>query len=280
MTAPHSRGGRVQYRGGMGLLDGKRGLVFGVANKRSIAWAISSAMAGAGAELAFTYQGERIEEGVRELAATVGSPLVVPCDVTRDEDLDAVFAAVEKQWGGLDILVHSVAFAPSQTFERPFVETERADFQTALDISAYSLLAMSRRAAPLMQRSGGGAIVTLTFNASQRVYPNYNVMAVAKAALETEVRYLAAELGPRNVRVNSISAGPIRSLAARSIKGFTNMEDYTERNSPLRRNVTAEDVGGAALYLCSDLAKNVTGQNLLVDSGFSIVAIPLGDATA
>lgn len=254
-------------------MEGKTGLVFGVANRRSIAWAIAQALANQGARLAFTYQGERLEPNVRELAASVDSPLVLPCDVSRDEDLDTVFARVDEAWGGLDVLVHSVAYAPAQTFERPFVETERADFHTALDISAFSLVAMARRAAPLMERRGGGAIVTLTFNASQRVYPNYNVMAVAKAALEAEVRYLAFELGPRNIRVNAISAGPVRTLAARSITNFTRMEEYTETHAPLRRNIAAEDVGNAALYLCSPLGQNVTGQLLLVDAGFSILGI-------
>ena len=264
----------------MGLLENRRGLVFGVANRRSIAWAIAQALAREGAELAFTFQGERIEQGVRELAASVNTPpeLVLPCDVSRDADLDAVFEAVGAAWGGLDILVHSVAYAPPRTFERPFFDTERAEFQTALDVSAYSLIAMARRAAPLMDARGGGAMVTLTFNASQRAYPNYNIMAVAKAALETSVRYLAMELGPRNIRVNAISAGPVRTLAARSITGFTLMEAHTERNAPLRRNISAEDVGNAALYLCSPLAGNVTGQLLLVDAGYSILGMPVADA--
>jgi enoyl-[acyl-carrier protein] reductase I len=261
----------------MPLLEGRRALVFGVANRRSIAWAIAQALAREGAELAFTFQGERIEQGVRDLAATVNSPLVVPADVTRDADLDTVFEAVDKTWGGLDILVHSVAFAPPATFEHPFAETSRADFLTALDISAFSLISMTRRAAPLMDKAGGGAVVTMTFNASQRTYPNYNIMAVAKAALEAEVRYLAYELGPRNIRVNAISAGPVRTLAARSITGFTVMEDHTERNAPLRRNISAEDVGNAALYLTSSLAQNVTGQILLVDAGYSILGMSLPD---
>jgi enoyl-[acyl-carrier protein] reductase I len=259
----------------MPLLEGRRGLIFGVANRRSIAWAIAQALAREGAALAFTYQGERIEQGVRDLAATVNSPLVLPCDVTQDADLDNVFAAIDETWGGLDILVHSVAFAPPQTFEQPFADTRRADFLTALDISAYSLIAMASRAAPLMARGGGGAILTMTFNASQRTYPNYNIMAVAKAALEAEVRYLAYELGPRNVRVNAISAGPVRTLAARSITGFTVMEDHTERNAPLRRNISADDVGNAALYLCGPLASNVTGHILMVDAGYSILGMSL-----
>ncbi len=257
----------------MPLLEGRRGLVFGVANRRSIAWAIAQALAREGAELAFTFQGERLEQGVRDLAASVDSPLVVPADVTSDEDLDRVFGAVDEQWGALDILIHSVAFAPPATFEQPFAGTRRADFLTAMDISAYSLIAMANRAAPLMERSGGGAMLTMTFNASQRTYPNYNIMAVAKAALETSVRYLAYEMGPRNIRVNAISAGPVRTLAARSITGFTVMEEHTERNAPLRRNISAEDVGNAALYLCSPLAANVTGQILLVDAGYSILGM-------
>jgi enoyl-[acyl-carrier protein] reductase I len=259
----------------MPLLEGRHGLVFGVANRRSIAWAIAQALAREGAELAFTFQGERIEQGVRDLAATVNSPLVLPCDVTKDADLDSVFDAVDKTWGGLDILVHSVAFAPPQTFEQPFADTRRSDFLTALDISAYSLIAMTRRAAALMEKGGGGAVITMTFNASQRTYPNYNIMAVAKAALEAEVRYLAYELGPKNVRVNAISAGPVRTLAARSITGFTVMEDHTERNAPLRRNISADDVGNAALYLCSPLASNVTGHILMVDAGYSILGMSI-----
>lgn len=263
------------------LLEGRRGLIFGVANRRSIAWAIAQALAHEGAELAFTFQGERIEQGVRDLAATVKSPLVLPADVTRTEDLQNVFKEVEDTWGGLDILVHSVAYAPPQTFERPFAETKREDFLTALDISAYSLIAMANLAAPLMNNSGGGAILTMTFNASQRTYPNYNIMAVAKAALETEVRYLAYELGPHNIRVNAISAGPVRTLAARSITGFTVMEEHTEHNAPLRRNISAEDVGNAALYLCSPLAANVTGHILMVDAGYSTLGmtVPVGEGS-
>src|SRR5918911_177663 len=213
---------KTHYPGTVPLLEGRRGLIFGVANRRSIAWAIAQALASEGAELAFTFQGERIEQGVRDLAASVNSPLVV--------------------------LVHSVAYAPAQTFEQPFAATSRADFLAAMDISAYSLIGMAQRAAPLMDRAGGGAIVTMTFNASQRTYPNYNIMAVAKAALEAEVRYLAFELGPRNIRVNAISAGPVRTLAARSITGFTTMESIMEQRAPLRRNIDAAEVGQAALF--------------------------------
>lgn len=255
----------------MPLLEGRRGLVFGVANRRSIAWAIAQALAREGAELAFTFQGERLESGVRELASSVGSSLVLPCDVTSDGDLDTVFSELGSRWGQLDVLIHSVAFAPPTTFERPFSETTRDEFAMAMDISAYSLIAMTRRAAALM--ADGGAVLTMTFNASQRTYPNYNIMAVAKGALETSVRYLAYELGPRGIRVNAVSAGPVRTLAARSIHGFTVMEDHTEKNAPLRRNISAEDVGNAALYLCSPLAANVTGQILLVDAGYSILGM-------
>jgi enoyl-[acyl-carrier protein] reductase I len=262
----------------MPLLEGRRGLIFGVANRRSIAWAIAQALAREGADLAFTFQGERLEQGVRELAGSVNNDLVLACDVTRDADLDSVFEAVQSKWGGLDILVHSVAFAPPATFEQPFADTSRDDFLTALDISAYSLISMTRRAAPLMDARGGGSVLTMTFNASQRAYPNYNIMAVAKAALEAEVRYLAMELGPRNIRVNAISAGPVRTLAARSITGFTVMEDHAERNAPLRRNVSADDVGNAALYLCGPLASNVTGHILLVDAGYHVLGMPVADA--
>jgi enoyl-[acyl-carrier protein] reductase I len=261
----------------MPLLEGRKALVFGVANRRSIAWAIAQALAREGAELAFTFQGERIEQGVRDLAATVNSPLVVPCDVTQEADLDSVFEAVGRTWDGLDILVHSVAYAPPQTFERPFADTSRQDFLQALDISAYSLIAMTRRAVPLFEKRQGGAVLTMTFNASQRAYPNYNIMAVAKAALEAEVRYLAMDLGPRNIRVNAISAGPVRTLAARSITGFTVMEEITERNAPLRRNITAEDVGNAALYLCGPLASNVTGHILMVDAGYSVLGMSVAE---
>jgi enoyl-[acyl-carrier protein] reductase I len=259
------------------LLEGRRALVFGVANRRSIAWAIAQSLAREGAQLAFTFQGERLQQGVRDLAATVNSDVVLPADVTQDEDLDRVFESIDATWGGLDILIHSVAFAPPQTFEHPFASTSREDFKTALDISAYSLIALTSRAKPLMEKAGAGAVLTMTFNASQRTYPNYNIMAVAKAALEAEVRYLAYELGPHNIRVNAVSAGPVRTLAARSITGFTVMEDHTERNAPLRRNISAEDVGQAALFLCSPMAANVTGQIVLVDAGYSILGMSLPD---
>ena len=227
----------------MALLEGKTALVFGVANRRSIAWGIAQALAGAGATLAFTYQGERIEAGVRELAASVNSKLVLPCDVTRDDDLDSVFEAVGKEFGGLDILIHAVAFAAREDLEGRFTDTKRANFSMALDISAYSLTAMVQRAEPLMEARGGGSVVTMTYLGGERAVQNYNVMGVAKAALDASVRYLAMDLGEKNIRVNAISAGPIRTLAARSISGFTVMEEHYEKRAPMRRNVDAQRSG-------------------------------------
>ena len=251
-----------------GILDGKQVLVAGVANKRSIAWAIAQALHGAGAQLAFTYQGERLEDGVKKLAETVGSDLVVPCDVADDASIESAFAAVERRWGGLDVMVHSVAYAPADTFEDRFIEVSRDAFATALDISSYSMIAMARRAEPLMRSRGGGAMVTLTYMASERAFPGYNIMAVAKAALECSVRYLAWELGDGGIRVNAISAGPVRTLAAKGIPGFSSMEDVVEQRAPLRANIEAGDVGNAALYLCSPLGAMVTGTTLYVDSGY------------
>ncbi len=252
------------------LLQGKTGLIFGVANKRSIAWAIAQALAGAGARLAFTYQGERIESGVRELAASLGGDgsLVLPCDVTKDDDLDTVFGEVDRQFDGLDILIHSVAFAAKEDLEGRFVETGRSNFLLAMDISAYSLTAMVRRAEPLMVKRRGGSVVTMTYLGGERAVPNYNVMGVAKAALDASVRYLAAELGTANIRVNAISAGPLRTLAARAISGFTVMEEHYEKRAPLRRNVDASEVGQTALFLCSPMATGITGEIVHVDAGY------------
>jgi enoyl-[acyl-carrier protein] reductase I len=250
------------------MLEGKLALVAGVANKRSIAWAIAQVLHGAGAKLAFTYQGERLEKTVRGLAESVGSDVVVPCDVTDDRSLDVAFAGIGEGLGGLDIMVHSIAYAPAATFENRFIETDRGDFATALDVSAYSMIGMARRAEPLMAERGGGAMVTLTYMASERAFPKYNIMAVAKAALECSVRYLAYELGPSNVRVNAISAGPVRTLAAKGIPGFADMEQVIEQRSPLRRNIDASDVGNAALYLCGPLGAMVTGTTIYVDSGY------------
>lgn len=255
------------------MLEGKTALVFGVANRRSIAWAIAQALAGAGARMAFTYQGERIEAGVRELASSVNSDLVLPCDVTKDEDLDAVFQAVDKQFDGLDILVHSVAYAAKEDLEGRFVDTKRSNFLMALDISAYSLTAMVQRAEPLMEKRGGGAVLTMTYLGGERAVGNYNVMGVAKSALDSSLRYLAAELGPKNIRVNAISAGPIRTLAARSIAGFTIMEEHYEKRAPLRRNVDASEVGQTALFLCSPMASGITGEVVFVDAGYQIIGL-------
>jgi enoyl-[acyl-carrier protein] reductase I len=256
------------------LLEGKQGLVLGVANRRSIAWAIAQALAGEGAQLAFTYQGERLKEGVRELVSSLGQePLLLPCDVTRDDELDAVFAAVGEHFGGLDILIHSLAYAAKEDLEGRFVDTRRENFSLALDISSYSLTACVRRAEPLMEGRGGGAVLTMTYLGGERAVPNYNVMGVAKAALDASVRYLAYELGPKRIRVNAISAGPIRTLAARSIAGFTTMETIMEQRAPLRRNIEAGEVGQAAIFLCSPMASGVTGSILFVDAGYHIAGM-------
>jgi enoyl-[acyl-carrier protein] reductase I len=248
---------------------GKRALVLGVANKRSIAWAIAQHLADGGARLAFTYQGERIEQNVRDLAATVDTALVTPCDVRSDEDIARVFSEVADVFdGGLDILVHSVAFAAAEDLEGRFTDTPRDRFWLALDVSAYSLVACVRAAEPLMDKAGGGSIVTMTYLGGERAVPHYNVMGVAKATLDASVKYLAWELGGKNVRVNAVSAGPVRTLAARSIAGFPTMEAIVEERAPLHRHVTAEDVGAAAAFLLADGAKNITGTTLYVDSGY------------
>ena len=252
-----------------GRFDGKRGLVTGVANRRSIAWAIARVLAEGGAQLAFTYQGERIEKNVRELADSVDSPLVTECDVRSDEDVDRVFSEVGEAFGGqLDLLVHSVAFAAAEDLEGRFTNTPRDRFWLALDVSAYSLVACARAAEPLMEAAGGGAILTMTYLGGERAVPHYNVMGVAKAALDSSVQYLAWDLGEKNIRVNAISAGPVRTLAARSIAGFPTMEAIVEERAPLRRPIDADDVGAAAGYLLSDEARNVTATTLYVDAGY------------
>jgi enoyl-[acyl-carrier protein] reductase I len=249
--------------------EGKRGLVLGVANKRSIAWAIASRLAAEGAQLAFTFQGERIEQGVRELAASVDSPLVTECDVRSDEDVARVIAETGETFGGqLDLLVHSVAFAAAEDLEGRFTDTPRERFWMALDVSAYSLVALARAAEPLLEAAGGGAILTMTYLGGERAVPHYNVMGVAKATLDSSVQYLAWDLGGKNIRVNAVSAGPVRTLAARSIAGFPTMEAIVEERAPLRRHIAADDVGAAAAYLLSDDARNVTGTTLYVDSGY------------
>jgi enoyl-[acyl-carrier protein] reductase I len=250
-----------------GAFAGKRGLVLGVANRRSIAWAIAKRLAEGGAELAFTFQGERIEKSVRELAESVSSPLVTACDVRSDQELERVFHEVGEPFdGGLDLLVHSVAFAAAEDLEGRFTDTPRDRFWLALDVSAYSLVACARLAEPLMET--GGSILTMTYLGGERAVPHYNVMGVAKAALDASVRYLAWDLGRKEIRVNAISAGPVRTLAARSIAGFPTMEAIVEERSPLHRHIESDDVGAAAAYLLSDDARNVTGTTLYVDSGY------------
>ena len=253
-------------------LAGKNGIVFGVANKRSIAWAIAQAWHEAGARLAFTYQGERLKENVEELAETFGkdTPLY-SCDVTRDEDIARVFDQVAKDLGSLHVLLHSVAFAPKEALENQFIYTPREAFRIALDVSAYSLVALARAAMPLM--SNGGSIVTLSYYGAVKVVPHYNVMGVAKAALEASVRYLAYDLGPKRIRVNAISAGPVNTLAARGIGGFTQMLKHYGEHAPLKRNIEPQELGSAGLFLASDMSTGTTGQVLYVDSGYEIMGM-------
>ncbi len=251
------------------MFEGKNALILGVANKRSIAWAIAKRLSDGGANLAFTYQGERIEKNVRDLAESVSSPLVTELDVRDDAAIDSVFSQVSDVFGGkLDILVHSVAFAAAEDLEGRFTDTPRERFWMALDVSAYSLVATSRAAEPLMVAAGGGSIVTMTYLGGERAVPHYNVMGVAKATLDSSVKYLAWELGDKNIRVNAVSAGPVRTLAARSIAGFPSMESIVEERAPLHRHIDAEDVAAGAAYLLSDGAKNVTGTTLYVDAGY------------
>ncbi len=252
----------------MGLLSGKRGIIFGVANELSIAWGIAQQLRAEGAELAFTYLNEALEKRVRPLAESLEAPLILPCDVARDEDIEAVFKAAAEKWGGIDFVVHAVAFANREDLKHSFSQTSRDGFRLAMDISAYSLVAMARYAAPLMKE--GGSIITLTYLGASRVIPNYNVMGVAKAALEASTRYLAAELGPQNIRVNAISAGPIKTLAASGIANFREKIKLMDDRAPLRRCVTQEEVGKSALYLVSDLSSGVTGEVHFVDSGYNI----------
>jgi enoyl-[acyl-carrier protein] reductase I len=254
-------------------LNGRTGLIVGVANKRSIAWAIADAASHAGARLAITYQGERLEENVRGLAAGLDRPLVIPCDVADDAQIATVCSAIEAEFGGLDFLVHGAAFAPREELSAPFVQTSREGFRTALDISAYSLVGLARMAMPLMESRGGGSILTLTYLGSQRVFPNYNVMGVAKAALEASVRYLAADLGPKNIRVNAISAGPIKTLAAAGISGFSSILQVYRDRAPLRRTVETAEVADAAMFLLSDAGRAVTGEILFVDAGYHVTGM-------
>jgi enoyl-[acyl-carrier protein] reductase I len=256
----------------MSMLSGKSGLVFGVANKRSIAWAIAQAWHNAGATLAFTYQGERLKENVEELAGTFGSDtLLLPCDVTKDDEVDRVFAEAGQRFGTLHLLLHSVAFAPKDALEGEFINTTREAFRIAHDVSAYSLVALARRAAPLM--TDGGSIIAMTYYGSEKVVPHYNVMGVAKASLEASARYLAYDLGPKKIRVNCISAGPVNTLAARGIAGFTEMLKHYERHAPLKRNVLPEELGAMGTFLASDGAAAITGQVIYVDCGYQIMGM-------
>jgi enoyl-[acyl-carrier protein] reductase I len=254
-------------------LTGKHGLILGVGNKRSIAWAIAQAAAASGARLALTYQNERLGENVRELAASLERPLLLPCDVGSDQEIAAVADAVDREFGGLDFLVHGAAFASREDLNNPFLETSRDGFRVALDVSAFSLIALTRAMLPLMEKRGGGSVVTLTFIGSDRVFPNYNVMGVAKAALEASVRYLANELGPRNIRVNAISAGAIKTLAASGIAGFSTMLTAYRERAPLRRSVDAAEVADAAMFLLSPASRAVTGEVLMADAGYHILGI-------
>jgi len=258
----------------MALLDGKTGIVFGVANKRSIAWAIAQSLAREGMRLAFTYQGERLKESVEALTST-GMPgsLVLPCDVTNDAEIASVFARVDEEYGRLDALLHSVAYAPKEDLENEFVNTSREGFKLAHDISAYSLVTLSKAALPLFEKSGGGSVLALTYYGAQKAVEGYNVMGVAKASLEASVRYLAANLGPKNVRVNALSAGPVNTLAARGIKGFTGMLHHHAERAPLRRNVELEEIGNAGLFLLSGMSSAITGEVLYVDCGYSIMGL-------
>jgi enoyl-[acyl-carrier protein] reductase I len=257
----------------MSDLSGKHGLIVGVANKRSISWAIAQAAAAQGARLALTYPSERLEENVRELAAQLDNPLVLPCDVASDQQIAELGATLDKEFGGLDFCVHGAGFAPSDALKNPFVETSRESFRIALDISAYSLVALTRACVPLMEKRGGGSVLTLTYIGSNRVFTNYNVMGVAKAALESSVRYLASDLGPKNIRVNAISAGAIKTLAASGISGFSTMLQAYRDRAPLRRGVDTAEVADAATFLLSSAARAITGEILMVDSGFHAMGI-------
>jgi enoyl-[acyl-carrier protein] reductase I len=253
------------------FLQGKHGLIVGVANKRSISWGIAQAAAAQGARLALTYPSERLGENVRELAAQLENPLLAPCDVASDEQIGDLTATIDREFGGLDFFVHGAAFAPADALSKPFVETSRESFRVALDVSAYSLVALTRAVAPLMMKRGGGSILTLTYIGSQRVFQNYNVMGVAKAALESAVRYLSADLGPQNIRVNAISAGAIKTLAASGISGFSSILNVYRERAPLRRGVDQGEVADAAMFLIGPQGRGITGAILMVDAGFHTV---------
>ena len=258
------------------IMEGKRGLIMGVANERSLAWGIAKAVGAQGAELAFTFQGEALEKRVRPLAETLGSTFVLDCDVTNEASVAGVFSALAERWGRLDFLVHAIAFSDKEELKGKYVETTRGNFLRTLEVSCYSFTDLCRRAAPLMVN--GGSLLTLTYYGAERVMPHYNVMGIAKAALEASVRYLAVDLGGQNIRVNAISAGPIKTLAAAGIGDFRYILKWNQYNSPLKRNVTIEDVGGSALYLLSDLAAGVSGEVHHVDCGYHVVGMKAVDA--
>jgi enoyl-[acyl-carrier protein] reductase I len=258
-------------------MAGKRGLIMGVANDRSIAWGIANVCAAHGAKLAFTYQGEALQKRVQPLAESVGSPLVLPCDVTEEASMDAVFDAIRKEWGGLDFLVHAIAFSDKNELDGLYADTTRANFLHTMDISCYSFTSLARRCIPLMPN--GGSLLTLSYLGAERVMPHYNVMGVAKAALEASVRYLAVDLGGNGIRVNAISAGPIKTLAASGIGDFRYILKWNEINAPMKRNVTQVEVGHSALYLLSDLGTGVTGEVLHVDAGYHTVGMIAADET-
>lgn len=258
----------------MPLLEGKTGIVFGVANKRSIAWAIAQSLAREGMRLAFTYQGERLKESVEALtSASMPGALLLPCDVTNDAEIDAVFQRVGDELGRLDALLHSVAYAPKEDLEGEFVNTSREGFKLAHDISAYSLVALTRAALPHFEKAGGGSVLALTYLGATKAVEGYNVMGVAKASLEASVRYLAANLGPRKIRVNALSAGPVNTLAARGIKGFTSMLHHHAERAPLQRNVELEEIANAGVFLLSPMASGITGEVMFVDCGYNVVGL-------
>ena len=259
-----------------GVMHGKKGLIMGVANDRSIAWGIAAKLAEQGAELAFTFQGDALQKRVTPLAASVGSDLVMPCDVTDEASMDAVFLTLQNKWGKLDFILHAIAYSDKDELKGGYVDTSRLNFQRTMDISVYSFTALARRAAAMM--NDGGSMLTLTYYGAERVMPHYNVMGVAKAALEASIRYLAVDLGGRNIRVNGLSAGPMKTLAASGIGDFRYILKWNQYNSPLKRNVTLEDVGGAGMYLLSDLASGVTGETHHVDCGYHVVGMKAVDA--
>ena len=260
----------------MGLLEGKKALVMGVGNKRSIAWGIATAFQREGAELAFSYPNDRLKENVVELVNTLSGSDQIPllaCDVSKQEEVDAMFASLGERWGKLDILVHSIAYAAIEDLKGRFNEISRDGLKVAIDVSAYSLIAITRGALPLFEKAGGGSVMSLTFNAVDRVVPSYNSMAMAKAVLESSTRYLAADVGPQNIRVNTISAGPLKTLAGSAVKGISAARDLMESKSPLRRNITQEEVGNVAVFLASDWSRCITGATIFADNGFNILGV-------